>query len=158
MVKNCEKVVCVNLPRHPPEIRMGGVPQFWGVATPNRVNSSQRPFRGHSGWRRGNHVGASGELGDEWVLIGNSWKMQDAPDWIRRIRRRNDPEAKHPRLKCPKCTGDASMSKQMNRGSTENERLATVSYARMATSCVQIRRVRLFSKNFKRDNPISGPG
>jgi hypothetical protein len=107
---------------------------------------------------RGGHVRASGELGDEWVLIGGDGKIHGAPDRIRRIRRKDDPKQKHPRLKCLKCTGDASMSKQMNRGGQENERLVT-EFIRAHSHCVRrIRRVRLFSKNFKWDIPISGPG
>jgi hypothetical protein len=73
---------------------------------------------------RGGHVKASGELGDEWVLMGDTGKIQGAPDHIRRIRRKDDTKGKHPRFKCLKCTGDASMSKQMNRGGAENDRLA----------------------------------
>jgi hypothetical protein len=74
---------------------------------------------------RGGHVRASGELGDEWVPVEDTGKIQDAPDHIRRIRRKDDPKQRHPRLKCLKCAGDASMSKQMNLGNTKNERLAT---------------------------------
>jgi hypothetical protein len=68
-----------------------GVPQFW-LPPPNRVESRQLPFSAvtlHDGAR--GHVRASGELGDEWALIGDDGKIQDAPDWIRRIRKKDDP-------------------------------------------------------------------